>query len=392
MTDTMVPYAMHTSYSRGRLFAQSSGTDVRNIFARDRDRVLHSTAFRRLKGKTQVFMSTQADHHRTRLTHTLEVSQIARTLARALRINEDLTEAIALAHDLGHPPYGHVGEDALHDFTKQYEGFNHNAQSLRIVTRLEHRYIGFDGLNLSWETLEGIIKHNGPLVQDVPPYIHRFSHEHTMDVTTYATLEAQVAAIADDVAYNNHDIDDGLRSGLIDVDDLYQVPHIARVIDDIRHAHTDVDTPRLVAELIRRLMTEMVCDIVNTTQDTLNRIAPTTVDDVRMCGQHIVRMSDDMMQRTGVLRDFLMQNVYRPAPMMAMRKTCKEKILFLMQTFLSHPHFLPNDILRGADDENTRVRRITDYVAGMTDSYADTMVQSLKTPALKTLGHQNRIL
>ncbi len=390
MTDTLAPYAMHDSHSRGRFFDQPTGADVRGIFARDRDRILHSSAFRRLKGKTQVFMSTQDDHNRTRLTHTLEVAQIARTLARTLRVNEDLTETIALAHDLGHPPYGHVGEDALQEFTQTYEGFDHNAQSLRIVCQLEQRYPTFDGLNLSWESIEGIIKHNGPFAGDntPPAYIRHISTEQAVPLNTHATIEAQIAAISDDVAYNNHDIDDGLRSGFIRLCDLHDIPHVAIIIDDIRHQYPSIAEHRLVAESIRRLMTHMVIDIVRTSEQNIARIDPKTVDDVRQCGETIVCMSPQMVDKTEQIRDFLFEKVYRSAPMVVLRDQCYEKTLFLMRAYTENIHLLPDvDTPSQALDMTEKVRMVTDFVSGMTDAYADSCVQ-----ALKTLIYQNRTL
>ncbi len=388
MNDTLVPYAMFENTSRGRFFDQPVGTDVREIFARDRDRILHCSAFRRLKGKTQVFMSTQNDHNRTRLTHTLETSQIARTLARTLYVNEDLTETIALAHDLGHPPYGHVGEDALREFTADYERFDHNAQSLRIVCDLEQRYLTFDGLNLNWESIEGIIKHKGPFTDSdkIPAYITHISHKYNIPLHTYATLEAQIAAISDDVAYNNHDIDDGLRSGLIHLYDLHDIPHVAKIMDNIRHEHTGIANHRLVAEIIRRLMTEMVSDIVHTTQQNIARIKPQTVDDIRECNESLVCMSAEMIDKTKQIQTFLITNVYRPAPMKILRDKYYKKTLFLMQAYMDNMHLLPTppqDIMGTKE----KVRIVTDFVSGMTDTYADSCEQ-----ALKTLIYQNRTI
>lgn len=384
MEISIAPYAMHPDNSRGRILPQPSGTDVRGIFARDRDRILHCSAFRRLKGKTQVFMSPQDDHHRTRLTHTLEVAQIARTLARSLGINEDLTETIALAHDLGHPPYGHVGEDALQDFTKDYDGYDHNAQSLRIVCHLEQRYPTFDGLNLSWESLEGIIKHNGPFTdtQKIPAYIRTISDAYDIPLHTHATLEAQTAAIADDVAYNNHDIDDGLRSGLVNIDDLCTVEYIRATVQAIQQDYGNIAPHRLMAELNRRLMTDMVVDIVHTTQHNIAHKQPKFVQDIRDCGETIVCNSPEMVEKTQQIRDFLFTKVYRSAPIMSMRKQCYEKVQFLMQSYMEHMHLVPQIYIPNGTNTLTKSQKmqiVTDFVSGMTDNYADSCTQALKT-------------
>ena len=394
MKTATIPYAMHPDNSRGRMLAQPSDGDMRDIFARDRDRILHCSAFRRLKGKTQVFMSPQDDHHRTRLTHTLEVAQIARTLARTLGINEDLTETIALAHDLGHPPYGHVGEDALQDFTKDYGGYNHNAQSLRIVCTLEQRYPNFDGLNLSWESIEGIIKHNGPFTdpKKIPAYIQTISHTHDIGLHTHATLEAQTAAVADDVAYNNHDIDDGLRSGLVDIDDLCTVAYIRTTVQAIQSQYGDIARHRLMAELNRRLMTDMVTDIVHSTKNTIARIQPKSVQDIRDCGETIVCNSPEMIAKTQQIRDFLFTKVYRSEPIMIMRKKCYENILFLMESYMENLHLVPKIYTHHSTHTLSpaeTIQIVTDFVSGMTDNYANACTHALKTLLYKTYKNQN---
>ncbi|MGB1360986.1 MAG: deoxyguanosinetriphosphate triphosphohydrolase [Alphaproteobacteria bacterium] len=377
-------YGMKSSQSKGRLFSDSSRADVRSPFARDRDRILHSEAFRRLKGKTQVFMSTDEDHHRTRLTHTLEVAQIARTLARALFVNEDLTETVALAHDLGHPPYGHIGEDALSECMEEVRGFEHNEQSLRIVSKLEERYTNFDGLNLTWESLEGILKHNGPITGTVPYYIEKFNKQFDLEISTHATLEAQIAAIADDVAYNHHDIEDGIRSGLISLNDLYEIKHIGDVLDMVKADNPNATEKTILAETLRRLMSAMVMDIVATTNKNIEAINPQSSEDIRNCGRQVVKMSDDMFNKTKQVKTFLSVNLYRCDVMNVKREECKVKVKTLFNYYMDKYEDLPEifDTVKTFENETEKrrhqIRRVADYVAGMTDNFADKEYERLK--------------
>ncbi len=307
------PYACDPARSRGRLVPEPE-SPTRTPFQRDRDRIIHSTAFRRLKHKTQVFIAHEGDHYRTRrLTHTIEVAQIARALARALRLDEDLAEAVALVHDFGHTPFGHTGEEALNDRMKAFGGFDHNAQSLRIVTKLEHRYADFDGLNLSWETLEGLVKHNGPLLgahaahpdAAVPLPILDFNERYDLELTRFASLEAQCAAIADDIAYNAHDIDDGLRAGLLSLDALDEVPLTKRLLDLVRARYPGLDPVRTGHELVRRQITIMVEDVIEEAQRRLAVAKPQSVEDVHGQSHALVAFSDTMRTDEKVLKRFL---------------------------------------------------------------------------------------
>jgi len=367
--------------SKGRLYKESSRPDVRSCFARDRDRILHSEAFRRLKGKTQVFMSTTKDHQRTRLIHSLEVSQIARTIARALKVNEDLTETIALAHDLGHPPYGHTGEEALIECMVEYEGFEHNEQGLRIVTNIEQRYPLFNGLNLTWESLEGILKHNGPILGKIPSYISEFNNEYDLEINTYASLEAQIAAIADDVAYNHHDIEDSVRAGLISINDLRCIKHIGQIFDNVKKEYNGINNKILLFEVLRRLMSTMIIDIVETTKKNLLEINPSCSEDIRNWHNQTVCMSKDMFEYKELIRKFLSDNVYFAESINIKRAECKEKVKTLFSYYMENPKNMElsektNMLLSNSFSVDTtkkeKARIVADYVAGMTDQYADT--------------------
>ncbi|MCA3281197.1 MAG: deoxyguanosinetriphosphate triphosphohydrolase, partial [Roseomonas sp.] len=305
----LAPYAVLPESSRGRLYPEVGG-DARSPFQRDRDRIIHATAFRRLQYKTQVFIYHEGDHFRTRLTHSIEVAQIARSIARLLRLDEDLAEALALAHDLGHPPFGHSGEDALNAAMKPYGGFDHNAQSLRVVTQLETRYAGFDGLNLTWETLEGLAKHNGPLRRP-SPYIAEYDARHKLDLTSYASAEAQIAAIADDIAYNNHDLDDGLRAGLFILDEVGALPVIGEALAAARAAAPDAPVERLAPEMIRRVINRMVGDVAAEASRRLAALKPATVADIRAADRPMVVFSEDMARANLGIREFLFQRMYR---------------------------------------------------------------------------------
>ncbi len=379
-------YGIYPTDSKGRLHKESSRPDVRSCFARDRDRILHSESFRRLKGKTQVFVSTTKDHHRTRLTHSLEVSQIARTIARTLMVNEDLTETIALAHDLGHPPYGHTGEEALIECMSEYGGFEHNEQSFRIVTSIEKRYPLFDGLNLTWESLEGILKHNGP-VDKASNYISEFNNSYNLKINTYASLEAQIASISDDVAYNHHDIEDSVRAGLISIDDLYNIKPIGQVFDDVRKEYGRVNDKILLAEALRRLMSKMIIDIVETTKKNLSDINPSCPQDIRNCNNQAVCMSKDMVKYKKLIRKFLFDNVYLTESMNIKRDESKEKVKTLFAYYMKNPenmnipektNMLLSNSLSVDTTEKEKARFVADYVAGMTDQYADIQYTNIK--------------
>lgn len=372
-------YAEQAQHSRGRLYPEGESL-TRSPFQRDRDRIVHSTAFRRLKHKTQVFIAHEGDHYRTRLTHTIEVSQIARALARAFKLDEDLAEGVALVHDFGHTPFGHTGEDALDELLKDYGGFDHNAQSLLLVAKLERQYAEFDGLNLTWETLEGLVKHNGPLCKrdeengaDIPLAIRNYNQLHDLWLWSHASLEAQSAAIADDIAYNTHDIDDGLRSGLLTHEMLEEVPFLAGLIKEVKDKYPHLDNERLTHEITRRQITRMVEDVILTAQSNLKRIAPKSADDVRHAGKTIVGFSQEMAAVDKSLKKFLFANVYRHESVLIKREQVSKVVKDLFAAFMNDP-----DLMSGARwaegldrlSEEAKARHVGDYLSGMTDNFA----------------------
>jgi dGTPase len=369
------PYASNPQQSRGRLYPEPE-SDMRSPFQRDRDRIIHSTAFRRLKHKTQVFVYHEGDHYRTRLTHSLEVAQIARTIARALGLDEDLAEAVGLAHDLGHTPFGHAGEEALNTEMAPYGGFSHNDQTLRILTCLERHYAGFDGLNLSWETLEGTVKHNGPLVgsgieRPVPPSLAEYDRRHKLELDTYPGPEAQIAALSDDIAYNNHDIDDGLRAGLFAVADLAEVPLVGPVFDEVAQRYPGLDESRLIHEAIRRLIDRMVRDLVAETGRRLAESGVKTVEEVRHLGEPVAAFSPEMRNHDRALKRFLHQRMYRHYRVNRMSSKARRVLRELFRLFLAEPECLPDE-WRARIGERTpdNARVIADYLALMTDRFA----------------------
>ncbi len=370
------PWACDPARSRGR-FHPESESPTRTPFQRDRDRIIHSTAFRRLKHKTQVFIAHEGDHYRTRLTHTIEVAQIARALARALRLDEDLAEAIALVHDFGHTPFGHTGEDALDAMMRPHGGFDHNAQSLRIVTRLERRYAEFDGLNLSWETLEGLVKHNGPLVvgddwSNVPRTIADFDALFALDLAGHASLEAQCAAIADDIAYDTHDIDDGLRSGLLSLDMLDAVGLPCTILAAVRQLYPGLDPVRTGHELMRRQITAMVEDVIAEAGRGLSSLQPASADEVRRCGRTLVRFSDAMAAAEKELTAFLYANLYRHPDVMRVRADADRIVRDLFGAYFNDVRAMPEGWREGLEraSDSVRARHVADFLAGMTDTYA----------------------
>jgi dGTPase len=372
----LAPYASSPRESRGRLHPEPEHA-LRSPFQRDRDRIIHSTAFRRLTHKTQVFVYHEGDHYRTRLTHSLEVAQIARTIARALSLDEDLAEAVALAHDLGHTPFGHAGEDALNAEMAHFGGFSHNDQTLRILTRLERRYAEFDGLNLTWEALEGTVKHNGPLrgpgnERPVPPTIAEYDRSHALDLGTYAGPEAQVAALADDIAYNNHDIDDGLRAGLFAVADLTEVSLVGPVFGEVAKRYPGIEEPRLIHEAIRRVIDCMVGDLIAETRARLADSGVRSAAQVRGLSEPVVAFSDAMRKNDRALKEFLFERMYRHYRVNRMSSKARRVIHDLFALYLAEPECLPGEWRRlaaGPDDPRT-ARVAADYLAGMTDRYA----------------------
>ncbi len=369
------PYASNPEKSRGRLHSEPEH-EMRSPFQRDRDRIIHSTAFRRLKHKTQVFVYHEGDHFRTRLTHSLEVAQIARTIARALGLDEDLAEAVGLAHDLGHTPFGHAGEEALNAEMQPFGGFSHNDQTLRILTSLERGYAEFDGLNLTWETLEGTVKHNGPLVgpgieRPVPPSIAEYDRQHRLGLDTYSGPEAQIAALADDIAYNNHDIDDGLRAGLFAVADLAEVPLVGPVFEEVRARYPGLDESRLIHEAIRRLIDRMVRDLVAETGKRLAESGVKTVEEVRNLAEPIGAFSQQMRNHDRALKRFLSERMYRHYRVNRMSSKARRVVRELFQLFLAEPECLPGEWRALTGDKTPETARIVaDYLAGMTDRFA----------------------
>lgn len=381
-------FASDPAMTRGRLIDEPA-SPTRTPFQRDRDRIIHSAGFRRLAYKTQVFIIHEGDHFRSRLTHTIEVSQIARALARALRLNEDLAEALALGHDLGHTPFGHAGERALNAVMAPWGGFDHNAQTLRLVTKLETPYADFDGLNLSWETLEGFVKHNGPLTDasgaplghshhdgtvttGLPYAIRVYQDLQDLQLHTHASAEAQVAAIADDIAYDAHDLDDGLRAGLITHDDLLEVPLLAAILGEVRARHPNLEDHRLTQEITRRLITHMVEDVIGETLRRLDQFRPDSAEDVRHLGQTLVSFSEDMTATDRKIKTFLFRTVYRSASVTRVMSAAEDTVRDLFTYYHTNLDTLPNDWKRrlNASDAFASARRVCDYIAGMTDRFA----------------------
>ncbi|URF48382.1 deoxyguanosinetriphosphate triphosphohydrolase [Dinoroseobacter shibae] len=366
------PFACGPAGSRGRLVAEPE-SDFRSCFQRDRDRIIHASAFRRLKHKTQVFVEHEGDYFRTRLTHSIEVAQVARTICGALGLNPDLTEAVALAHDLGHTPFGHTGEDALNALMAPYGGFDHNAQALKIVTSLERHYAAFDGLNLTWETLEGIAKHNGPVTGELPHALASYNARHDLELQTHASAEAQVAALADDIAYNNHDLQDGLRAGLFSQADIADLPLVAEAYAEVDAVWPDLDPARRKHEALRRVFGMMVADVIDTSRALLAEAAPADAQAVRDLGRPVIRFSDGMFASLRQIREFLFTRMYRAPSVMEKRAEVTTVINDLFPRYMADPSLLPArwqpDIL--ATRTRTELARIVaDYIAGMTDRYA----------------------
>jgi dGTPase len=364
---SLAPFASDPSASRGRRYPERP-SPTRTEFQRDRDRVIHSTAFRRLKDKTQVFLFDEGDHYRTRLTHTIEVAQIARALARSVGLNEDLAEALALAHDLGHPPFGHAGERALAAVMADYGGFDHNGQSLRVVTLLERRYPKYDGLNLAWETLEGLVKHNGPLTGPLPFAIAEYAAANDLWLSTHASGEAQAAAIADDIAYDTHDVDDGLRSGLLTIEGIAEVEFVGEVLNSIRAEYPNLAPERERAELVRRMITAMVEDVIAESRSRLDKLHPRSTDDIRHAGHAVVGFSERMTGADRAIKARLGLDVYRHADVMRVMNRAETVVRELFGRYREDPGALPEAWRPLAGVDNTRL--IADFLAGMTDRYA----------------------
>jgi len=372
----LAPIAADPDRSRGRLHPEPEA-ETRTAFERDRDRIIHASAFRRLKYKTQVFVYHEGDNYRTRLSHSLEVAQIARSISRFLGLNEDLAETLALAHDLGHTCFGHAGEDALQDCMEPYNGFDHNAQALRILTKLEHRYPKFDGLNLTWETLEGLVKHNGPLVGSgmvdaVPLAVLEYVADHDLELDRFASAEAQVAAVADDIAYNAHDIDDGLNADLFSVDDLKKVPLVGPIVSDVERDYPELDVSRRVHEIVRRLIGAMVNDVFFESGRRMLDKVPADTEAVHGLDKAVVNFSRDMAENDKALKGYLFPNMYRHARVTRMSDQAHQVVHDLFKLLHGEPDKLPAGWQGNMDGPGglKTARRVADYIAGMTDRFA----------------------
>ena len=364
------PWAVRAETSRGRLHDEAE-SPTRSPWQRDRDRIVHCAAFRKLQYKTQVFVNHEGDFFRTRLTHSLEVAQIARSIARQLAVDEDLAEALALAHDLGHPPFGHAGEEALSLAMKPFHGFDHNAQSLRVVTLLEGRYAAFDGLNLTWETLEGLAKHNGP-VRHPPPYIADYDSRHRLELSTHAGVEAQIASLSDDIAYHSHDLDDGLRAGLFGPEEISHLPIVGDALAEARRASLDVPPPRLRHETIRRLINAMVTDLLAETRRRLEQLAPADAQAVRGAQTPVVAFSPAFAEANRVIKEFLFARMYRHWRVKRMTTKATRLTAELFATLHGDTSLLPDDWRARAGEGATQraAGTVCDYIAGMTDRFA----------------------
>ena len=365
-------FASNPHDSRGRSFEEPR-SDFRSCFQRDRDRIIHSSAFRRLKHKTQVFVEHEGDYFRTRLTHSIEVAQVARTIAGALGLNQELVEAVSLAHDLGHPPFGHTGEDALNAEMKAYGGFDHNAQAIRIVTALEQHYAQFDGLNLTWECLEGIAKHNGPVPLPHPPALCDYNRQHDLELHSYASAEAQVAALADDVAYNNHDLHDGLRAGVFSDAQAEQLPIVGPAYAAVDRLYSGLDAHRRRHEALRRVFGVMVDDVIRTSAALLAQSGAVTAQDIRDLDYAVVQFSPELWKDLKAIRGFLFQNMYRAPRVVVQREHAATVVRDLFGVFMSNPGEMPGDWrvqISNLPDTKACARLVSDYIAGMTDRFA----------------------
>jgi len=367
------PYASDPRRARGQRFGESPSAH-RSCFQRDRDRIIHCSAFRRLKHKTQVFVEHEGDFYRTRLTHTIEVAQVARTIAGALGLNGELTEAVALAHDLGHTPFGHTGEDALALLMEPYGGFDHNAQAIKIVTSLERHYAEFNGLNLTWESLEGIAKHNGPVVGDLPFALAEYDAVHDLELATHASAEAQVAALSDDIAYNNHDLHDGLRAGLFSEEDIAELPIVGAAYAEVDALYPKTDRYRRRHEALRRVFGIMVGDVIEWSRQNLDESGAMSVEEVRALGRPVIRFTDGLWSDLQQIRAFLFERMYRAPIVMEKRAEVTHVVNALFPIFQADPALLPvrwqDDVEAARGDEVATARLVSDYISGMTDRFA----------------------
>tara|TARA_B100001989_G_scaffold182484_1_gene132648 strand:- start:429 stop:1565 length:1137 start_codon:yes stop_codon:yes gene_type:complete len=355
--------------SKGRLYKENY-SQTRSEFQRDRDRILHSAAFRRLKHKTQVFVSNEGDHYRTRLTHSLEVSQIARSISKIFNLNEDLTETLSLSHDIGHPPFGHAGEDALSECMVSHEGFDHNDQAIRIVHLLEKKYFDFEGLNLTWETLEGLVKHNGPMTKDVPKTIEALNKEFDLKLNEFSSIEAQIASIADDIAYNNHDLDDGLRAGFFSYDDLVELPMIGEIIKNFPKNYNSYDMQRINNEITRKSTSIMITDVINTISEKVKKSKVRCNEDVRLNNEKIADFSDKTKEEVKYIRSFLSMKMYNHDKVKAMTSNAHQIISSLFKLFIEQDEKFIKEHMKKIISDEDKPRAVCDFIAGMTDNYA----------------------
>jgi len=378
----MAKYATDENKSKGRYYKEiAEDNKYRSVFGRDRDRIINSSSFRRLQYKTQVFVNHQGDHYRTRLTHSLEMAQIARWIAGALEINKDLAEIVSLAHDLGHTPFGHAGEKALNNKMQNYGGFSHNAHTLKLITKIEKVFIGIDGLNLSWETLEGVVKHNGPVIEKNSSnnYIFEYNKIYNLDLNNFPSLEAQVSAISDDIAYNNHDIEDGLRAGLFEIEALFSIPLIGDIYQEILKNNSNIKRELLVAEAKRKITLKMVVDVIENTKHNIKNFKIKSIDDVRKFNQSIVNFSDFMQDVHFKTKEFLMQNMYRHNIVNQMTKDAENIVATLFDFFMQNSNYLPKDEITISNKNNKKLLSdiVSDYIAGMTDRFAIKQYQQI---------------
>lgn len=374
----LASYAVDPSKTKGRLYKELP-TSYRNEFERDRDRIIHSKAFRRLQYKTQVFINHEGDHYRNRLTHSIEVSTVARSIANTLGLSSDLAEAVALAHDLGHTPFGHAGEIALNECMKDYGGFSHNAHSLKILTKLEKRYAAYDGLNLTWEVLDGIVKHNGPVIHNIPTYLTEYNLQSDLDLTRYSSAEAQIASLADDISYISHDLEDSISAKIIDFNHLSEVQFIDQYVFEVKSKFNDITTSRLIYEVVRKLMSDLVTDLILQTNNNIKKQQILTTEDIRNLDYQVVDFTDSTKERIIELKQFLFKKVYKHNKITVMTLKCQKIIQELFKIYMDNIDLLPFNWkeLINTEDKKSRANVVADYIAGMTDRFAIQEYQDL---------------
>lgn len=373
----LASYAVDPLKSKGRLY-QEVPTPYRNEFQRDKDRIIHSNLFRRLQYKTQVFVNHEGDHYRNRLTHSIEVSSIARSIARDLGCSEDLSECIALAHDLGHTPFGHAGEEALNQCMKNYGGFCHNAHGIKLVTKIEKRYGAYEGLNLTWEVIEGLAKHNGPLINDIPIAIKNYDIQHPLLLDQYSSLEAQVASLSDDITYNCHDLEDGIRADMFGVEDLLQIDILSNAVKEVLIKFPNLEKSRQIFEIVRELAHILIEDLLAKTKENIRIYNITTNEQIRLLGRPVVEFSDEIKVLISQIREFLFKTVYKNRKVILMTYKCKKVVIELFSVYFNNPECMPLEWqMLSEGSENEKARAIADFIAGMTDRYAIKQYNSL---------------